>query len=196
MPDYFFGVTAEIPALLLSSQHNHHRSCEHCYTRVGPPGPPGPPGPHGSRGFPGLSGSNGLQGQRGLPGRPGIAGMKGTNLLYTYYTITTALYIISDCSQTSISITNVFISIGLYNCYTISIATTSYIIRKKIICRHDKLVLMKTNFLKYIVKSIAMFSYSFKFVNKIIRFHKVAVAAIETWCPSTKGVLYQCRQLH
>ncbi|XP_048061860.1 collagen alpha-1(XXI) chain isoform X2 [Megalobrama amblycephala] len=68
---------SEIPALLLSSQHNHHRSCEHCYTRMGPPGPPGPPGPHGSRGFPGLSGSNGLQGQRGLPGRPGIAGMKG-----------------------------------------------------------------------------------------------------------------------
>ncbi|KAF4105426.1 hypothetical protein G5714_013088 [Onychostoma macrolepis] len=68
---------SEIPALLLSSQHSHHRSCEHCYTRVGPPGPPGPPGPHGSRGFPGLSGSNGLQGQRGLPGRPGVPGMKG-----------------------------------------------------------------------------------------------------------------------
>ncbi|XP_067276910.1 collagen alpha-1(XXI) chain isoform X2 [Pseudorasbora parva] len=68
---------AEIPALLLSSQQNHHRSCEHCYTRVGPPGPPGPPGPHGSRGFPGLSGSNGIQGQRGLPGRPGVPGMKG-----------------------------------------------------------------------------------------------------------------------
>uniref|UniRef100_A0A8C2FS57 Collagen alpha-1(XXI) chain n=1 Tax=Cyprinus carpio TaxID=7962 RepID=A0A8C2FS57_CYPCA len=59
------------------SQRSHHRSCEHCYTRVGPPGPPGPPGPHGSRGFPGLSGSNGLQGQRGLPGRPGVPGMKG-----------------------------------------------------------------------------------------------------------------------
>ncbi|XP_056116144.1 collagen alpha-1(XXI) chain [Rhinichthys klamathensis goyatoka] len=68
---------SEIPGLLLSSQHNHHRSCEHCYTRVGPPGPPGPPGPHGSRGFPGLSGSNGLQGQRGLPGRPGVPGMQG-----------------------------------------------------------------------------------------------------------------------
>ncbi|KAK7140739.1 hypothetical protein R3I94_013119 [Phoxinus phoxinus] len=68
---------SEIPALLLSNQHNHHRSCEHCYTRVGPPGPPGPPGPHGSRGFPGLSGSNGLQGQRGLPGRPGVPGMQG-----------------------------------------------------------------------------------------------------------------------
>uniref|UniRef100_A0A8C1VJ21 Collagen alpha-1(XXI) chain n=1 Tax=Cyprinus carpio TaxID=7962 RepID=A0A8C1VJ21_CYPCA len=68
---------SEIPALLLSSQHNHHRSCEHCYTQVGPPGPPGPPGPHGSPGFPGLSGSNGLQGPRGLPGRPGVLGMKG-----------------------------------------------------------------------------------------------------------------------
>ncbi|XP_052427653.1 collagen alpha-1(XXI) chain [Carassius gibelio] len=68
---------SEIAALLLNSQHSHHRSCEHCYTRVGPPGPPGPPGPHGSRGFPGLSGSNGLQGQRGLPGRPGVPGMKG-----------------------------------------------------------------------------------------------------------------------
>uniref|UniRef100_A0A672LXN6 Collagen alpha-1(XXI) chain n=1 Tax=Sinocyclocheilus grahami TaxID=75366 RepID=A0A672LXN6_SINGR len=68
---------SEIPALLLSSQHNHHRSCENCYTQVGPPGPPGPPGPHGSQGFPGLSGSNGLQGPRGLPGRPGGPGMKG-----------------------------------------------------------------------------------------------------------------------
>ncbi|XP_051503392.1 collagen alpha-1(XXI) chain-like [Myxocyprinus asiaticus] len=68
---------SEIPTLLLSSQHNHHRSCEHCYTRTGPPGPSGPPGPQGSRGFPGLSGSNGLQGQQGLPGRPGVPGMKG-----------------------------------------------------------------------------------------------------------------------
>nr|XP_002664126.4 collagen alpha-1(XXI) chain-like isoform X1 [Danio rerio] len=68
---------SEIPALLLSSQHSQHRSCEHCYTRVGPPGPVGTPGPHGPRGFPGLSGSNGLQGQRGLPGRPGVPGMKG-----------------------------------------------------------------------------------------------------------------------
>uniref|UniRef100_A0A8C2B9X4 Collagen alpha-1(XXI) chain n=1 Tax=Cyprinus carpio TaxID=7962 RepID=A0A8C2B9X4_CYPCA len=74
---------SEIAALLLSSQRSHHRSCEHCYTRVGPPGPPGPPGPHGSRGFPGLSGSNGLQGQRGLPGRPGVPGMKGTGMLNT-----------------------------------------------------------------------------------------------------------------
>ncbi|XP_051506839.1 collagen alpha-1(XXI) chain-like [Myxocyprinus asiaticus] len=68
---------SEIPALLLSSQHNHHRSCEHCYTRMGPPGPSGPPGPQGSRGFPGLPGSNGQKGQRGLPGRPGVPGMKG-----------------------------------------------------------------------------------------------------------------------
>ncbi|XP_052006673.1 collagen alpha-1(XXI) chain-like [Xyrauchen texanus] len=68
---------SEIPTLLLSSQHNHHRSCEHCHTRTGPPGPSGPPGPQGSRGFPGLSGSNGLQGQQGLSGQPGVPGMKG-----------------------------------------------------------------------------------------------------------------------
>ncbi|XP_051945641.1 collagen alpha-1(XXI) chain-like [Xyrauchen texanus] len=68
---------SEIPALLLSSQHNRHRSCEHCYTRMGPPGPSGQPGAQGSRGFPGLPGSNGLKGQRGLPGRPGVPGMKG-----------------------------------------------------------------------------------------------------------------------
>ncbi|XP_057197793.1 collagen alpha-1(XXI) chain [Triplophysa rosa] len=68
---------SEIPALLLSSQHNHNRRCEHCYTRMGAPGQPGPAGPQGSRGFPGLSGSNGLPGQRGLPGRPGVSGMKG-----------------------------------------------------------------------------------------------------------------------
>lgn len=68
---------SEIPALLLSSQHNHNRRCEHCYTRMGTPGQPGPTGPQGSRGFPGVPGSNGLPGQRGLPGRPGIPGIKG-----------------------------------------------------------------------------------------------------------------------
>ncbi len=89
---FVFFVTAEIHALLLSSQQSHHRSCEHCYTRVGPPGPPGPPGPHGSRGFPGLSGSNGLHGQRGLPGQPGVPGMKGTGKLHTSYNIYRAVY--------------------------------------------------------------------------------------------------------
>ncbi|XP_056616738.1 collagen alpha-1(XXI) chain isoform X3 [Triplophysa dalaica] len=68
---------SEIPALLLSSQHNHNRRCEHCYTRMGAPGQTGPAGPQGSRGFPGINGSNGLPGQRGLPGRTGISGMKG-----------------------------------------------------------------------------------------------------------------------
>lgn len=68
---------SEIPAILLNSQHNHNRRCEHCYMKRGPAGQPGPAGPKGSQGFPGLPGSNGLQGQRGLPGRPGIPGIKG-----------------------------------------------------------------------------------------------------------------------
>ncbi|KAA0717625.1 hypothetical protein E1301_Tti016767 [Triplophysa tibetana] len=68
---------SEIPALLLSSQHNHNRRCEQCYSKMGAPGQTGPAGPQGSQGFPGIHGSNGLPGQRGLPGRTGITGMKG-----------------------------------------------------------------------------------------------------------------------
>lgn len=77
MADIIFLFAAEIPSLLLSTQHIQQRTCEHCYTKLGPPGPAGPIGPQGSRGFPGASGSHGLPGHRGLPGRPGIPGMKG-----------------------------------------------------------------------------------------------------------------------
>ncbi|KAI1894737.1 hypothetical protein AGOR_G00118830 [Albula goreensis] len=67
----------EMPSFL---ENNHHRSCDHCYSRAGPPGPhgpPGPSGPQGLRGFPGMPGSSGLQGRPGLPGLPGTPGIKG-----------------------------------------------------------------------------------------------------------------------